>query len=139
MGTFSETKIEEIWQKARLIDKETFINPIVQASNDEFRLDDLGAIIKKSEYGTESDFGWEIDHILPLSKGGTDNSINLQVLHWKNNRIKADDFPKINVATGTTFGNNYVNIEKSSIKPTLHFDVINELRKVYPGNPYLEQ
>src|SRR5690606_3321455 len=35
-------------------------------------------------------FGWEIDHILPLSRGGTDDNNNLEPMHWTNNREKAD-------------------------------------------------
>ncbi|KUG25132.1 hypothetical protein ASZ90_005048 [hydrocarbon metagenome] len=36
-------------------------------------------------------YGWEIDHIIPLSLGGTDDIANLQPLHWENNRKKSDN------------------------------------------------
>jgi len=42
---------------------------------------------------TSSKYGWEIDHIMPTSLGGTDDVGNLQPLHWENNRKKGDSYP----------------------------------------------
>jgi len=41
----------------------------------------------------QSKFGWEIDHIRPVSKGGSDRLDNLQPLYWENNRRKGDTYP----------------------------------------------
>jgi hypothetical protein len=57
----------------------------------EVRVDRYGAIIIWSHYGNrQSQFGWELDHKIPVSRGGTDSFFNLQVLHWKNNLTKSD-------------------------------------------------
>lgn len=45
-----------------------------------------GYIIKLSEYGQLSAFGWEIDHITPSGVGGIDHSDNLRARHWRGNR-----------------------------------------------------
>ncbi len=85
MTDFSEEIIKSVWQKA-----------IVQANNDPdiFRKDYAGAWIKRSEYGNRnSDYGWEIDHIKPIKKNGTDEIDNLCPLNWHNNVKKDEDFP----------------------------------------------
>ncbi len=54
--------------------------------NDECKKDQCGAIMQWSKYGDrESNWGWEIDHITPVSEGGKDILSNLRALHWKNN------------------------------------------------------
>lgn len=77
----SKKLIETVWEKADTI-----------RGRDEgvWRKDDEGNVIRHGSYGTVGDYGWEIDHKNPVSKGGTDNIRNLRPLHWEENREKSD-------------------------------------------------
>jgi 5-methylcytosine-specific restriction endonuclease McrA len=77
---FDTATVAAVWRKAS----------IITGSDPEFRTDACGALIRRSEYGELGDHGWEIDHILPVSKNGPDQLFNLQPLHWLNNRAKGD-------------------------------------------------
>lgn len=51
-------------------------------------------VIDKGAYGDRnSDYGWNVDHILPVSHGGKTNDSNLIITHIKTNDEKADKFP----------------------------------------------
>jgi len=85
---FNEENKNRVWEKAQIV---TGYNPSV------WRKDVAGAWIKRSQYGNRSGelgFGWEIDHLKPVAKGGTDDIQNLRPLQWKNNCSKGDDYPQ---------------------------------------------
>ena len=75
---FSSEVIEAVWQKARTM-----------GIYETLRVDAWGWTIVRQDFGnTRSRYGWEIDHIVPISQGGTDDLSNLQPLQWENNRRK---------------------------------------------------
>lgn len=65
--------------------------------------DFAGRIIAKGAYNDrKSEFGWNVDHILPQSRGGTTADHNLVCCHISTNDEKADKFPCFK-ANGITF------------------------------------
>ena len=47
-----------------------------------------------SKFGMATDeFGWDIDFIYPLSRGGDDSVENLRPMHCLNIKSKGDDYP----------------------------------------------
>jgi hypothetical protein len=73
--TFPEDIIWEVWSKG------------YPDSNDPllWRHDECGAWIFRGDYDRkDSEYGWEIDHIISKSDGGTDDISNLRPLHWEN-------------------------------------------------------
>lgn len=59
-----------------------------------YRKDACGAWIRWDMYGQQDNiFGWQVDHIYPVSKGGDDHPENLRALQHQNNASKGDDYP----------------------------------------------
>lgn len=80
--TITKETVQKVWEKGHLV-----------RSNDPdvWRQDDCGAWIRRDKYGSrDSQYGWEIDHIKPVSSGGTDSLSNLRPLQWQNNASKQD-------------------------------------------------
>ena len=58
------------------------------------RKDACGAWMRRDHHGrTDSEYGWEVDHVRPVAEGGSDHLANLQPLQWQNNRHKGDSYP----------------------------------------------
>lgn len=82
-SAWSDEAKQKIWEKGR---------SIPNYSDAIWRHDKCGAVMKYSEHGNrDSEYGWEVDHINPVSNGGDDNYYNLQPLNWKNNASKGDN------------------------------------------------
>jgi len=80
---FTDEQIQEVWENATVV---SGTDPKV------LRKDKCGAWLAHIQYGNRnSKFGWEIDHITPESKGGTNELSNLQPLQWENSLSKLDD------------------------------------------------
>ena len=76
-----KSKKDKVWEKGK---------PIRGKDPDVWRRDSAGNKIRHASYGTQGEYGWEIDHIHPDSKGGSDKLNNLQPLQWEENRKKGD-------------------------------------------------
>ena len=81
----SKTKRDEVWNKGI---KVPGWDPNIK------RVDIFGNPIRYNHYGKKTKAGWEIDHIIPKSKGGSNKLKNLQPLQFEANRIKSDKLTK---------------------------------------------
>ena len=74
---------EQVWTKANFVS--------VEHEQDGYRKDDHGNLIRFQDYGKRnSEYGWEIDHEVPSSLGGSDWLGNVRPLHWRANVRKSD-------------------------------------------------
>lgn len=81
----TKTQINKAWGNAKIIRGK---------NSDTHRQDPYGNTIYKDSYGKSSDMGWEVDHIKPVKKGGSDATRNLQALNTSVNRSKGDSLVK---------------------------------------------
>ena len=70
--------------------------PIKGKNPDLYRIDAAGTPIYYNSYGKNTSMGWEIDHRLPSSKGGSNSLSNLQSLQTSKNRSIQNDLVKPN-------------------------------------------
>lgn len=105
LSGFSDSKILQVWEKGKIVK---------DYPPDIYRKDVCGAWMCFKDYGNKNvDFGWEIDHIIPTSKGGHKTDINnLQPMQWQNNRSKADNYPAF-TSIVTAEGNGNIESEKT--------------------------
>jgi 5-methylcytosine-specific restriction endonuclease McrA len=59
-----------------------------------YRKDPYGTVMHISSQGKATSMGWDVDHIKPLSKGGSDSIVNLQALNSSINRSKGNTLVK---------------------------------------------
>lgn len=81
----TQDTIEKAWKNAK---KSRGKDP------DLYRKDPYGNEMYKDSYGKNSDMGWEVDHIKPRSRGGSDSTKNLQALNTEVNRSKGNTLVK---------------------------------------------
>lgn len=66
-----------VWEKG---------HEILGQDPDVWRRDDFDNVIRWGDHGNrDSDYGWEVDHIVPVSEQGDDSLGNLRPLQWRQN------------------------------------------------------
>ena len=114
--------MEKSKQKFMDLNRETAMRLWNKSFGKETKVKDFaGRTIAKGAYNDRnSDCGWNVDHILPQSKGGTTTDHNLVCCHILTNDEKADKFPCFN-ANGVSFEiikvQNHYEIRHKSNKP----------------------
>lgn len=130
MADFTKEEIDSVWRKAQ---------PILGHDSKNERKDVCGAWIRLKDYGKRSsNYGWEIDHILPESRlkaCGVPTKLinyidNLQPLHYKNNISKDDDYPTFKAHATSLWNFNFWCIKQMTIPIDIQYMLL-DLYKDY--------
>ena len=96
-------------------------------------------MLKAAYNDRNSEYGWNIDHILPQSKGGKTTESNLICCHILTNDEKADKFPCFS-ANGKQFEiikvENHYEIREKSAEQTQNLNTAEEPINFYDGNQH---
>ena len=76
---------DKVWSKAKKVRGE---------DPNKVRQDPYGNRIRRDRFGQDSAQGWEVDHIKPQSKDGSDHLRNLQAMQTAKNRKLGDRLRK---------------------------------------------
>ena len=76
---------QSVWDKAKKVRGK---------DPEKYRQDPYGNTMYFDSHGMDSDMGWDVDHIKPKAKGGSDSTRNLQALNSSVNRSKGDSLKK---------------------------------------------
>jgi len=81
----SKGQIEKAWNNAEKVRGK---------DPDLYRKDPYGNQMYRHSHGKDSEMGWDVDHIKPKARGGSDETRNLQALNSSINRGKGDTLQK---------------------------------------------
>ena len=81
----TDDQIGKAWKNAK---------PVKGEDPNKTRQDPYGNEISRASYGKNTVKGWEVDHIKPKARGGSDATQNLQALKTSVNREKSDSLVK---------------------------------------------
>lgn len=112
--------IGRIWNRASILEG---------VDSTMFRLDSCGAIIARTKYQDyDSGFGWDIEHVFPIEKGGDNNEANLRAMQWQNLKSKGSDFPVYKSAVSFKGFENIEDIRNKRVNTKL----VKKLKQIYP-------
>lgn len=102
---WSEEDIKAVWEHGLKVDG---------VDSSMFRKDACGAWIAFDDYGQDTIFAWEVDHICPvslleakhISMDAINDIRNLRPLHHANNASKGNDFPSYTAVITAEEGRN---------------------------------